>query len=216
LQKPAAIFGSSFFLLLAPGIVAGMVPWWISRWEMRPPLLGFTSFSNCWGPVSCYGPADAAGFLRSFCHSGPGNSSPDFAHAAPGRDRTLSLCAEPHVRGRRSDNFRPRIAPGRSPPVRLRTFRLAGVLPLRLGIRRAQIEKDLRARIFGILQQRAAMDSATETLETAKLRTPRQAGADASSIAADNCSHAQATWSGEITAGGAIRIWSPQSPSAHP
>lgn len=44
MQKPAAIFGSSFFLLLAPGIVAGMVPWWISRWEMRPPLLGFTSF----------------------------------------------------------------------------------------------------------------------------------------------------------------------------
>ena len=36
--------GSGFFLLLAPGTVAGLVPWWITRWRMQPPLLGFSGF----------------------------------------------------------------------------------------------------------------------------------------------------------------------------
>jgi protein-S-isoprenylcysteine O-methyltransferase Ste14 len=43
-QKPTAILGSFVFLLLAPGVVMGLVPWWISRWQMRPPLLGFFGF----------------------------------------------------------------------------------------------------------------------------------------------------------------------------
>jgi protein-S-isoprenylcysteine O-methyltransferase Ste14 len=36
--------GTAVFLFLAPGIVAGLVPWWISRWHMQAPLLGFASF----------------------------------------------------------------------------------------------------------------------------------------------------------------------------
>jgi protein-S-isoprenylcysteine O-methyltransferase Ste14 len=31
------------FLVLAPGTVAGLVPWWISRWRIRPALLGAPS-----------------------------------------------------------------------------------------------------------------------------------------------------------------------------
>jgi len=34
--------GSVFFLLLAPGTVAGLVPWWISGWRMQAPLLHFS------------------------------------------------------------------------------------------------------------------------------------------------------------------------------
>jgi len=44
LRKPAAILGSFVFLLLAPGIVMGWVPWRISHWQMQPPLLGFSGF----------------------------------------------------------------------------------------------------------------------------------------------------------------------------
>jgi protein-S-isoprenylcysteine O-methyltransferase Ste14 len=40
LRRPTAILGSLVFLLLAPGMVMGVVPWWISRWQMRPPLFG--------------------------------------------------------------------------------------------------------------------------------------------------------------------------------
>ena len=43
--RPAfAIVGTAVFLLLAPGIVAGLVPWWISGWRVRAPFLGFTPF----------------------------------------------------------------------------------------------------------------------------------------------------------------------------
>ncbi len=43
MKKPAAILGSVFFLLLAPGTVAGYIPWLISRWRMQPPFLGLPS-----------------------------------------------------------------------------------------------------------------------------------------------------------------------------
>ena len=36
--------GSVFFLLIAPGTVAGLVPWWISGWRMRAALLHFSPF----------------------------------------------------------------------------------------------------------------------------------------------------------------------------
>src|SRR5437870_2587755 len=44
MRRVAAIFGTAIFLLLAPGTVAGLVPWWISQWRLRPPLLGMTAF----------------------------------------------------------------------------------------------------------------------------------------------------------------------------
>jgi protein-S-isoprenylcysteine O-methyltransferase Ste14 len=33
-----AAVGSSVFFALAPGIVAGVIPWWLTGWEMRSPL----------------------------------------------------------------------------------------------------------------------------------------------------------------------------------
>jgi protein-S-isoprenylcysteine O-methyltransferase Ste14 len=45
IRKPSravfAVLGTAIFLLLVPGTVAGLVPWWISRWSLRPPFLGF-------------------------------------------------------------------------------------------------------------------------------------------------------------------------------
>jgi len=38
-----AIAGSAIFLVIAPGIVAGYVPWRISRWHVGAPLLGTSS-----------------------------------------------------------------------------------------------------------------------------------------------------------------------------
>ena len=42
MHRPNAILGSFVFLLIAPGVVAGVVPWWISRWQVHPPLLGLS------------------------------------------------------------------------------------------------------------------------------------------------------------------------------
>ncbi len=41
MRRVLAILGSALFLLIAPGIVAGLVPWWISRWDVQAPLYGF-------------------------------------------------------------------------------------------------------------------------------------------------------------------------------
>lgn len=35
-----AILGSFVFLFVAPGFVAGVVPFWLTRWRFQPPLLG--------------------------------------------------------------------------------------------------------------------------------------------------------------------------------
>jgi len=40
-RKILAIIGSVIFLVLAPMTIAGLVPWWITRWRMEPPLGGF-------------------------------------------------------------------------------------------------------------------------------------------------------------------------------
>jgi protein-S-isoprenylcysteine O-methyltransferase Ste14 len=41
MSRALAVLGSALFLIIAPGIVAGLVPWWISKWNVQAPLLGF-------------------------------------------------------------------------------------------------------------------------------------------------------------------------------
>jgi protein-S-isoprenylcysteine O-methyltransferase Ste14 len=36
--KTIAILGSALFFAVAPSTVAGLVPWWITRWEFLPPF----------------------------------------------------------------------------------------------------------------------------------------------------------------------------------
>jgi hypothetical protein len=35
MKRTTAAVGSSIFFLLAPGVVGGVIPWWLTRWEMR-------------------------------------------------------------------------------------------------------------------------------------------------------------------------------------
>ena len=43
MRRVFAALGSALFFVLAPGTVAGFVPWWISGWKVQPPLLGLFS-----------------------------------------------------------------------------------------------------------------------------------------------------------------------------
>jgi len=43
-RRSTAILGCLGFLVIAPGFVAGVVPWWISGWHRHPPFLGFLGF----------------------------------------------------------------------------------------------------------------------------------------------------------------------------
>jgi len=40
MPRTAAVIGTAIFFVFAPCVVAGVVPWWISRWEFRLPFLG--------------------------------------------------------------------------------------------------------------------------------------------------------------------------------
>lgn len=39
MDKAKALLGSALFLVIAPGVVAGLVPWLLTHWRFAPPLL---------------------------------------------------------------------------------------------------------------------------------------------------------------------------------
>ncbi len=41
MRHTSAVLGSLIFLVIAPGFVAGIFPWWITGWVFHSPLLGF-------------------------------------------------------------------------------------------------------------------------------------------------------------------------------
>lgn len=45
MKKPAAIVGSAVFLVIAPGFVAVLAPWWISQWSVKEPFFGSSVFA---------------------------------------------------------------------------------------------------------------------------------------------------------------------------
>ena len=40
MQKVSAVVGSALFFLVAPCVLAGLIPWSITRWEFRPAFFG--------------------------------------------------------------------------------------------------------------------------------------------------------------------------------
>jgi protein-S-isoprenylcysteine O-methyltransferase Ste14 len=40
MSKITAIVGSALFFVVAPAMLAGAVPWWVTHWQFRPPFLG--------------------------------------------------------------------------------------------------------------------------------------------------------------------------------
>jgi protein-S-isoprenylcysteine O-methyltransferase Ste14 len=44
MTRTTAVVFSGIFAVVAPGTVAGIVPWWISRWKLQLPFLHFYGF----------------------------------------------------------------------------------------------------------------------------------------------------------------------------
>jgi protein-S-isoprenylcysteine O-methyltransferase Ste14 len=73
-----AIVGSAIFLVIAPGFVAGLAPWWISRWRVQAPFFGMSIFRFAGGVLIVLG---AIGLLDSFIRfavQGLGTPAPVF------------------------------------------------------------------------------------------------------------------------------------------
>lgn len=76
MRRVLAIVGSAVFLVIAPGFVAGLVPWWISHWRIE------TSFFGIWRSVLLVGYwsrwAQVACWIRLFAVQGLGTPAPVF------------------------------------------------------------------------------------------------------------------------------------------
>ena len=76
MKRLSAMVGTGLFLLLAPGTVAGLVPWWITRWHKNPPLLGFPGFLVIGGLMIAAGIAVVLDSFARFALQGLGTPAP--------------------------------------------------------------------------------------------------------------------------------------------
>ncbi len=74
----SAVLGSVCFLFVVPGTFVGFVPWWVSRWRVQAPFLGFPSLRVAGALLIIAGiPALLDSFAR-FAVQGLGTPAPVF------------------------------------------------------------------------------------------------------------------------------------------
>lgn len=78
LRKVLAIVGSGVFLVIAPGFVAGWVPWWISHWRIEPPFLGLLTFRFAGAVLIALGVIGLLDSFVRFAVQGLGTPAPVF------------------------------------------------------------------------------------------------------------------------------------------
>lgn len=78
IRRIAAIVGSAFFLVVAPGFVAGLVPWWLSHWRLEPPFFGMPGFRFAGGALLALGITVLLDSFVRFAVQGIGTPAPVF------------------------------------------------------------------------------------------------------------------------------------------
>ncbi len=77
-RKVLAILGSAVFLVIAPGFVAGLVSWWISRWRFEAPFLNLPLFRVIGGLLLAAGTIGLLDSFLRFALQGVGTPAPVF------------------------------------------------------------------------------------------------------------------------------------------
>lgn len=75
-ERLRAIAGSIVFLFVAPGIVAGLIPWGISQFQMQPPLFGLEPLRWLGGVLLALGGVLLAETFARFALQGLGTPAP--------------------------------------------------------------------------------------------------------------------------------------------
>jgi protein-S-isoprenylcysteine O-methyltransferase Ste14 len=78
MRKVLAIIGSAVFLVIAPGFVAGLAPWWISRWRLEAPFFGMPLFRFAGGMLITLGVIGLLDSFVRFAVQGVGTPAPVF------------------------------------------------------------------------------------------------------------------------------------------
>lgn len=74
MRKKTAVAGSAGFLLIAPGVVAGVVPWWLTRWQPGAAFPVPVRFTG--GLLTAAGSAALIGSFAQFALEGRGTPAP--------------------------------------------------------------------------------------------------------------------------------------------
>ena len=104
MRKKTAVAGSAGFLLIAPGVVAGVVPWRLTRWQPGAAFPVPVRFTG--GLLTAAGSAALSGRSRS----SPWRAGALLRHSHPlstGGARALPACPQSHVPGRAGGHHRP-------------------------------------------------------------------------------------------------------------
>ena len=75
-RKAKAALGSLVFLAVAPGIVAGLVPWWLTGWEKEEPLPGWALVRILGWVLVAAGVVVVVQAFARFVHEGLGTPAP--------------------------------------------------------------------------------------------------------------------------------------------
>jgi len=71
-----AILGSLLFLFVAPGFVAGVVPFWFTHWRFQPPLLGLDFLRVLGAALLAFGGPIVLDSFARFAFQGVGTPAP--------------------------------------------------------------------------------------------------------------------------------------------
>lgn len=77
-RRVLAVVGSAVFLLIAPGFVAGLMPWWISHWRIGAPFFGILLFRFIGGTFLVLGIICLLDSFGRFALQGVGTPAPVF------------------------------------------------------------------------------------------------------------------------------------------
>ena len=80
MRTPIAAAGSIVFFVIAPGAVAGLIPWWLTGWQIQPTPDGLTALFVLLGVLGAVMIVAGAGFVISafirFVVEGRGTPAP--------------------------------------------------------------------------------------------------------------------------------------------
>jgi protein-S-isoprenylcysteine O-methyltransferase Ste14 len=78
MRKFLAMVGSAVFLVIAPGFVAGWMPWWISHWRIEAPFFGMQLFRFVGAALLTVGVVVLLDSFLRFALQGIGTPAPVF------------------------------------------------------------------------------------------------------------------------------------------
>jgi protein-S-isoprenylcysteine O-methyltransferase Ste14 len=77
-NRAAASLGSVVFFFVAPVVVAGVIPWWITRWRMQPSFLDASAIKVVGAILVAFGLVIVADSFARFALEGIGTPAPPF------------------------------------------------------------------------------------------------------------------------------------------